>query len=79
MQVVERRRERAAEESSGLDKPFPLCGNDNKYAPAVTLQASETGKLPGIPAPPLLDSGFRRNDEVAGIKFFCARLAGRQF
>lgn len=29
----------------------------------------------------LLSSGFppRRNDEVAGIRFFCARLAGRQF
>ena len=78
-EVVERRREQAVEESSGLGKPFPLCGNGNKHAPAVTLQASETEKLFSIPALPFLDSGFRRNDEVAGIRFFCARLTGRQF
>lgn len=30
-------------------------------------------------APTGIQAGFRRNDEVAGIRFFCARLAGRQF
>ena len=31
MQVVERRREQAAEESNGLDKPFPQSGNNNRH------------------------------------------------
>ena len=48
-------------ESSGLDSPCPLRGNDTRHVLAGRLQAVETAKLSGIPTPPL-DSGCRRND-----------------
>ena len=39
-------------ESSNSDHPFPLCGSDNKHAPAARPQTAETAKLPGIRARP---------------------------
>ena len=36
-------------ESSGLEHPFPLCGYDNKHAPAVRPQAGEKGEIVRYP------------------------------
>ena len=50
---------------------LPLRKYDNKPAPAFRPQASKKAKLPGIPASPLLDSGFRRNDK-SGLPWMAA-------
>ena len=51
MQVVERRLEQAAEESSGLDYSFPRGGNDN-HRKANALSSIKPENLMIIPAPP---------------------------